>query len=186
MDKSKDIMNRPLATKKSQISLKMIMFWSTIALLTLAFLVFVVVKFVEANQEVHQMDDLTNLTADQIFDRQGIYYIYAYSKVGVTEGLAELDKAADLEETILTYLTFVKRNSDANKMYGMIVESYENASCLIEGDVNTSVLNKTTFSGLRIHKDDLPILMRIESGKVAAAFLTESDIREELQTAMNG
>jgi hypothetical protein len=180
-------MNRPLATKKSQTSLKMIMFWSTIALLTLAFMVFVVVKFVEANQEVHQMDDLTNLTADQIFDREGTYYIYAYSKVGVTEGLAELDKAEDLEETILTYLTYVRRNSDANKMFGMIVESYENASCLIDGDlVNTSVLNKTTFSGLKIHKEDLPILMRIESGKVAAAFLTESDIREELQTAMNG
>jgi len=180
-------MNRPLATKKSQTSLKMIMFWSTIALLTLAFMVFVVVKFVEANQEVHQMDDLTNLTADQIFDREGTYYIYAYSKVGVTEGLAELDKAEDLEETILTYLTYVRRNSDANKMFGMIVESYENASCLIDGDgVYTSVLNKTTFSGLRIHKEDLPILMRIESGKVAAAFLTESDIREELQTAMNG
>ncbi len=180
-------MNRPLATKKSQTSLKMIMFWSTIALLTLAFMVFVVVKFVEANQEVHQMDDLTNLTADQIFDREGTYYIYAYSKVGVTEGLAELDKAGDLEETILTYLTFVRRNSDANKMFGMIVESYENASCLIDGDgVYTSVLNKTTFSGLRIHKEDLPILMRIESGKVGAAFLTESDIREELQTAMNG
>jgi hypothetical protein len=176
-----------VVTKKYQPSFKVVIFWSLVGLLTLAFMVFVIVKFVESSNRVSAMDDLSNLSSQQIFEKPGSYYVYAYSRVGVTEGKLELDKAEDLEETLLTYMTFVKRNSSAKKIFGMNVDSYENNSCLIDGDsVYTSVINKTAFSGLRIHRGDVPILMRMEDGKVSAAFLTESEIREELQTAMNG
>lgn len=175
-----------VVSKKFQPSYKTIVFWSLVALLTLSFIVFVIVRFVESNNRVDAIDDLTNLSSQQIFEKTGTYYVYAYSRVGVTTEKLELEKAEDLEETILTYLTFAKRNSSANRMFGMNVDSYENNSCLIDGDlVYTSVINKTSFTGLRIHKDDLPILMKIEDGKVIGAYLTESDIREELQTAMN-
>ncbi|HNZ50446.1 MAG TPA: hypothetical protein PLW60_02945 [Bacilli bacterium] len=175
-----------VVTKKFQANYKTIVFWSLVALLTLAFIVFVVVKFVESSKRANSLDELTNLSSQQIFEKQGTYYVYAYSRVGVTVDKLELEKSDALEETIITYLTFAKRHASANRMYGMNVDSYENNSCLIDGaGVYTNVMNKTSFAGLRIHKGDVPILMKITDGKVAGAYLTESDIREELQTAMN-
>lgn len=172
-------------TKKNKPSYKVILFWSIISLLTLIFIAFVVVKFIDNQREVNKLDELNNLTGQQIFDKEGTYYVFVYSKVGVTESKLELDKLEDLEEAILNYLTYVKRNSDKNKMYGMIVDGYENYSCLVEGSsLDTSVVGKTNFADLRIHKADLPILLKIQNGKVISAFLTESDIRKEIQNAI--
>jgi hypothetical protein len=106
----------------------------------------------------------------------------------VTNDKYELEKAENLEEQILMYLSYVKRNSDANKMYGMIVDSsagnYGNHSCLVSGDETTSVNGKSTFSSLRIHENDIPILLKITNNAVESSFLTETAILNELKNAI--
>jgi len=181
-------MNRKVV-KKNNLSYKVVIFWTIFALLSISFVGLVVNKFFESRPET-SLESVRNLTENQIFEQEGTYYVYVYSIVGVTEDKYELDKAEDLEETILTYLTYVKRNPETNKMYGMIVDSgagtYGNYSSLIDGEgLTTDVVGKSSFSGLKIHKNDLPILLKFENGKVKSAYLTESDIRKELQFAMN-
>lgn len=180
-------MNRNLVQKKKP-SYKVVVFWSIIALLTLVFVGFVIFKFVETNSKV-TIDDITNLRQQQIFEQEGTYYVYVYSKLGVTEEKYELEKAKELEQLITNYLNYAKKNKNANKLFGMIVDSgsgtYGNNSVLIEGDsLNTSTVNVSTFSNLRIHKKDLPILLKIKDGKVTTQYLKETEIRNELQLAM--
>jgi len=133
---------------------------------------------------MENFDDLQNLRENQILEQEGSYYVYIYSKVGVTEEKAELEKAADLEELIITYMTYAKRNSQAKRIYGMIVDStagnYGNHSILFEGSEKTNVVNKTRFSDMSVNKNDVPILILIENGRVAKQYVTEKDIREEL------
>lgn len=174
-------------TVNNNANYKITIFWAIIGLLSLIFIGIVVFRFI-GSQTVNSMDDLTNLRDQQIFQQEGTYYVYVYSKVGVTEGKYELEKAKNLEETILTYLTYVKRTKDANRMYGMIVDSgsgsYGNNSCLIDENSTTSTTNVSSFSNLRISKGDIPILLKITDGKIVSQYLTESKIREELQKAM--
>ncbi|MCK9537078.1 MAG: hypothetical protein M0R05_05825 [Bacilli bacterium] len=175
-------MNKKLSSKK-QLSHKVMIFWSMIGLLTLIFIVTVIVMFVKARSS-RSIDDLINLHENEIFEQKESYYIYVYSKVGITDEKAELDKAADLEELIITYMTYAKRNSQAKRIYGMNVDSYRNRSVLITGSQLTEVLYKTKFINLRINTDDVPILMKIEGGKVVKDYLTEKAIREELDSQM--
>src|SRR5690606_21549407 len=107
-------MNRNLSTK-NKLSYKVLGFWSIIALLTLIFIGFVIVKFIET-RNIQTMDDLINLREQQIFEQKGTYYVYVYSKVGVTEDKNELEEAAELEETIINYLTYAKKNNEASKL----------------------------------------------------------------------
>lgn len=180
-------MNRKLSTKQ-QLSHKVIIFWSMIGLLTLVFIITILTIFFR-NSSPSSIDDLTNLREDHIFRQEGTYYVYVYSKIGITEEKAELDKASDLEELITNYMTYAKRNSQANRLYGMIVDStagnYGNHSCLFEGTAATTVLNKTQFDTLQINKADIPILLLIKDGRVTGAYLTEREIRQELELQMN-
>ncbi|HHW99828.1 MAG TPA: hypothetical protein GX740_00795 [Acholeplasmataceae bacterium] len=172
---------------KNKLSYKVIGFWSVIALLTLLFIGFVIAKFIET-RNIQTMEDMSNLREQQIFEQQGTYYVYVYSKFGIEGHEQILDKAAELEETIVNYLTYAKRNKEASKLYGMIVDSgsdnYGNYGALVFGTQSTNVRNVTSFSNFKVHVDDLPMLVKISNGRVTDQYLTESAIKEELQKAM--
>lgn len=181
-------MNRNLTTR-NKLSYKVLGFWSVIALLTLVFIGFVVVKYVE-NKNVQTMNDISNLKGEEVFQQEGTYYVYIYSKVGIVvndipRGDNELERAAELEETIVSYLTYAKRNKDATKLYGMIVDVYENSGSLVVGEQTTQTVNVTSYGGLKINTKDVPMLIKITGGRITNQFLKESDIREELQKASN-
>lgn len=180
-------MNRNLATRNKP-SYKVYGFWGIIALLTLVFIGFVIVKFVES-RNIQTMNDISNLSEQQIFEQQGTYYVYIYSKVGITDSKSELDRADELEETIISYLTYAKRNKEASKLYGMIVDSgsdtYGNYGSLVTGSQTTQVVNVTSFRNLKINREDVPMLIKISDGRITNQYLKETEIREELQKASN-
>ncbi len=178
-------MNRNIGTKAG-LSYKVIGFWAAIALLTLIFIGLVIFKFVET-RKIQTMNDIINLREDQIFEQGGTYYVYIYSKVGVTEGKEELERAQELEEAIITYLTYAKRNKESSKLYGMIVDSgsdtYGNYGALVRGSYITQTKNVTSFSDFKINETDIPMLIKVQGGKIVEQFLKETDIRKELQRA---
>jgi hypothetical protein len=180
-------MNRAIS-KKQKPSHRVVIFWSIIGLLTLIFIVLVIVQFFNTRESTLS-DNLINLKEEQVLNQEGTYYVYVYSRIGVTESKLELEKASDLETLLNKYITYVKKHSNANKIYGMVVDSgtgtYGNYSRLVDGDdARTDVEGVSEFEKLLIHVDDLPILMKIENKRVVKAFTTESAIREELDRAM--
>jgi hypothetical protein len=169
-------MNKKLSAKK-QISHKVVIFWSMISFVTLAFVVAIIIMFVNA-QSTRSINDIRNLYEEEVFQQEGSYYVYVYSKIGIT------DEQADLEELIVTYMTYAKRHSNARRIYGMNVDSFRNKSAVFWSG-STNVVGSARFSGLRINADDIPILMLIENGKVSKAYLTEKEIRDALDKDMN-
>jgi hypothetical protein len=69
----------------------------------------------------------------------------------------------------------------------MVVDSgaYGNSDRLVKGDTQTSVIGKSKFDDLLIHKNDVPLLMKVVNGTVQSAFYTQNDISAELQKAMD-
>ncbi|MFA7529482.1 MAG: hypothetical protein WCZ85_04525 [Bacilli bacterium] len=175
-------MNKKLSAKK-QISHKVVIFWSMISFVTLAFVVAIIIMFVNA-QSTRSINDIRNLYEEEVFQQEGSYYVYVYSKIGITDEQAELDKASDLEELIVTYMTYAKRHSNARRIYGMNVDSFRNNSAVFRSG-STNVVGSARFSSLKINADDIPILMLIENGKVSKAYLTEKEIRDALDKDMN-
>lgn len=169
-------MNKKLSAKK-QISHKVVIFWSMISFVTLAFVVAIIIMFVNA-QSTRSINDIRNLYEEEVFQQEGSYYVYVYSKIGIT------DEQADLEELIVTYMTYAKRHSNARRIYGMNVDSFRNKSAVFMSG-STNVVGSARFSSLRINADDIPILMLIENGKVSKAYLTEKEIRDALDKDMN-
>lgn len=178
-------MNRNLQTKNKP-SYKVYSFWVIIAMLTIVFIGIVVVKFVEA-RNIQSMNDISNLSGEQIFQQEGTYYVYIYSKVGVTDEKYELERAEELEEAIVKYLTYAKRNKEAAKLYGMIVDSGSgglgNYGRLVNG--NSNIINVSVFSDLKISRSEVPLLIKITNGRITANYKTNSNIQEELQKASN-
>lgn len=169
-------MNKKLSAKK-QISHKVVIFWSMISFVTLAFVVAIIIMFVNA-QSTRSINDIRNLYEEEVFQQEGSYYVYVYSKIGIT------DEQADLEELIVTYMTYAKRHSNARRIYGMNVDSFRNKSAVFMSG-STNVVGSARFSSLKINADDIPILMLIENGKVSKAYLTEKEIRDALDKDMN-
>jgi hypothetical protein len=181
-------MNKNIINKKKP-SYIVIIFWSIIALLSLTFIGLLVSKIIDSSK-VDSLDKMTNLQEEMVFNQEGTYYVYVYSKVGITENKVELERAEALEETILLYLTYTKRNSEKNKIYGMIVDDVSgnngNHGRLISSSTNDKkTVGVDSFNNLLIFEEDVPCLFRIKDGKIEAEFLTENDINKELQKVMN-
>jgi hypothetical protein len=177
-------MNRTIISKKKP-SYKVLMFWSIIGLLTLIFIGFVIFRFIDSRKV--SIEDYNLIGAD-ILEQEGTYYVYVYSRFGVANDKeAETSKKNELQELIEKYLKYTEKNSNASKIYGMVVDSgiYGNAERLIDGDSLTTTLEgKSQFRDLLIHVDDVPLLMKIQNGTVKRAFITQNDISKELQSAM--
>src|SRR5690554_6880081 len=136
-------MNRNLATRNKP-SYKVYGFWSIIVLLTLVFISFVIVKFVQSRSDL-DMDDLSNLSYREVLSVEAKpYYVFIYSKFGVTEDESDLERIEELRPTIENYLNRVKNDKELPKLYGMIVENNYgvNDAILISGVDPSNLLNK--------------------------------------------
>ncbi|NLD25775.1 MAG: hypothetical protein GX661_00260, partial [Acholeplasmataceae bacterium] len=83
---------------------------------------------------------------------------------------------------------YTENNSNANKIYGMVVDSriYGYAEIFTDNkDYATNVKQKSKFEDLLINLNDIPLLMKIQNGTVKDAFITQNDIRRELDNAMH-
>lgn len=177
-------MNRNIANK-NKVSSGSVIFWSVMGILVLIFIGFVILKFVNSKGE-KTLKDLVNIKEQQVFEQKGTYYVYVYSIQGVTDEKTELDVASELEETITNYLNFEKTNKDAPKLFGMLVDSskgsYENYRTLIKGNSKTDIVGISNFNDLKINVKNVPMLFKVENGKIVAQYLTVSDIEAILKT----
>lgn len=178
-------MNRNIAAKNKP-SYKVYGFWSIIVLLTLVFVAFVIVKFVSSRSDL-DLDDLSNLTGQQVLEREGTYYVFIYSKVGITEDKTELERTEELRKTIENYLNRADKNKELPKLYGMIVENGygDNDLTLFTGEEGTQLEGKTNFRDFRINKADVPMLIKVSNKRVSAQYLKEIDIKRVLEPEPN-
>lgn len=171
-------MNKKVVAKKS-VNYKNIIFWGVIGLITLAFIVTVVVRFI-GSRTVNNYDSIDHVIGEQIFDqKEETYIVYLYSTDSTYE---EAVKAMD--EVIFNYVTFQKRNSDdadVYKLYAADLTNPENAKAVVfESETNMLVADK--FSSLKVSDKSIPVIIVIKNGSVISYDITENDISDYLQT----
>lgn len=147
--------------KNDKLTLKSGIFWGAILLVTIAFFVVIVLKWVDSSKVVTSYDRMEELVGEEIFqqfDRTKVgtyeYYVFVY---GSNEEEDYATDVNDLEEHICEYLTYVNRNKDAIKLYGFDIDN-----ALNEGKVgSSSKLGENNYALWRVAKSDVPSLLKI-------------------------
>ena len=137
-------------SKKNSMNYKAITFWTIVGLLTLSFIIYVVVKFTERTLRPVENFDKVQVYGNDMYEiKEDKYFVYIY---GANNN--KNDKVNELEEHILNYLTFIKRNSKEEKainLYTFNVDAISNARYLSS---DPSTLNSATSSSeLNINKN---------------------------------
>lgn len=173
------------ANAKKYLRLKLISFWSLIGLFTTAFLVVMIVMFVELRSiESYQDIEKAKLTliGHELFNQpEDSYYVYIYTS---NEDNTKIDtlKAQELKPAIFNYFNFARqysRREETRKIYGFDV--YNNRSCV--GTVNT-FYGVSNYNNFKVNEANLPMLLYVEGGQGYTMKITANDIRIELQNAM--
>jgi hypothetical protein len=104
-------MNKKITTKKT-VNYKNIIFWGVIGLITLAFIIAVIVRFI-GSRTVNNYDSIDHLVGEEIFEQtEETYIVYLYSSDSQYE-----EAVGAMDEIIFNYVTFQKRNSDDADVY---------------------------------------------------------------------
>lgn len=184
--------------KKNELTVKSGIFWGAILLITLAFLVIVVVKWVDSSKIVTSYNRMEELIGEEIFQQydrtvtgEYEYYVFVY---GTNDEEDYANDVNDLEEHICDYLTYVNRNDDAIKLYGFDIDNALNESKVS----SSSNLGENNFALWKVSKSDVPALLKItvnvsqnnsgtNSAKVEIDYvLTDSQsIKTELDNIVN-
>lgn len=166
---------------------KVIIFWSSILLVTIVFAVLFVIRFSET-RIFDSYEDINkaklNLVIDISSEKGGDdYYVYIYSaRQGANGVLADtaktdIDKANEIFPTVLNYFNYVRRNewqtsASINKIYGYNVKNNDHDSNLSK-------------SGLEISQLPALVLISGSNGDVVETFTTANEIQKELSSNMN-
>lgn len=149
------------SNKNNKLTLKSGIFWGTILLVTLAFFVVVVFKWVDSSKVVTSYDRMETLVGEEIFQqfdktKTGTYeyYVFVYGSSKDEEYTTDVNQ---LEEHVCNYLTFVNRNSDAVKLYGFDIDDAQNE----EKVSSSSNLSNTNYQLWKVSKNDVPCLLKI-------------------------
>lgn len=179
-------MNKKTNNKKS-LRLKLIGFWSIMGVATVAFIIVVVLMFIELRPiETYEDIERAKLTliGDQMFTRtEDSYYVYIYT---TNESNTKIDtlKAEELKPIIFNYFNFVQqysRRDSIKKIYGLDVNYIMNRTCVSTVNSPSSV---TSFANFTVNEAQLPMLLYMEAGAIYTQKITVNDIQNELQNAM--
>lgn len=155
---------------------KVIVFWSIIGVITITFVLSIVLMFINS-REIKNYRDMDNLVRDSMFTQnETVYFVYVY---GSTDN--DTEKADYVNPTIFNYLNFVKHNSRKDgviKMYGLDIDYFENRSALSNAH---SAFGISTFADFKVNRNELPILIVVDSGRVVDRRVKEQEIEETLQ-----
>lgn len=184
--------------KKNKLSPKSLVFWGSILLVTIAFFVVIVIKWVDSSKVVTSYDRMEQLISEEIFqqyDRTVVgkyeYYVFVY---GSSEEENYASDVNDLEEHICDYLTYVNRNDDAIKLYGFDIDNAANEHKI----GSSSRLTEDNFAKWCVSRSDVPSLIKVtvnvtqnSSGTNSAdvvidyAFTNVQSIKTELDNIVN-
>ncbi|MDD3170908.1 MAG: hypothetical protein PHO86_01155 [Bacilli bacterium] len=168
--------------KTNSTSYKTIIFWGVIAILTLAFVVTIVIRFI-GSRTINSYDSIDHVVGDEIFEKkEETYLVYLYSSDD------EYSEAVDaMEEIIFNYVTFQGRNdsdADVYKMYAADLSNPENAKSVVY-ESTTNVLSVDDFDSLKVSDKSIPVLLVIKDGSVISYDITDNDISDYLQTIID-
>ena len=171
-------MNKKITTKTT-VNYKNIIFWGVIGLITLAFIIAVIVRFI-GSRTVNNYDSIDHLVGEEIFEQtEETYIVYLYSSDSQYE-----EAVGAMDEIIFNYVTFQKRNSDdadVYKLYAVDLADPENAKAVVF-ESETNMLVGSQFSTLKVSDKSIPVLIVIKKGSVISYDITENDISDYLQT----
>ena len=165
---------------KKQIRLKVVFFWGAIGLISVIFLVLFGIMIFSITT-FDDMDDVRKAKleiSEIIIDNDDQpYYVYIYSG----ESKKNLEKRQEVEPSVLSYFTFVRKNKgDENvlKIYAFNTDNYT-------GTVDMRTVNSyfETMSD-EMSMSDVPFLIKVEGGTILGVYKTINSLQKELQSAM--
>lgn len=172
-------MNRQYSKKQLNNKPKVVVFWSMIGVITITFILSIVLMMVNS-REISSYQEMDNVVRDGLFTQEEVmYFVYVYgSNTNATE------KADYVNPTIFNYLNFVKLNSRKDgvmKMYGLDIDYFENRSALSDAHSSFGI---STFAEFKVNKNELPIVLVVDSGRIVDRRVKEQEIEETLQDAI--
>lgn len=177
-------MNKKYGQPK-QNNYKSILFWGIIGLITLAFIIAVIVKFVQS-RTVDSYDSLSQLEGEELFEAsEGKYIVFVYN--------SEKEEAAtnnEFDQTVFNYITFAKRNSSNENVlaiFGFDVTKPENNKVVISdnGGKIEKVINVEEIKDLLIKEGNVPALLVIKDNKITDYKDSDNAISDYLQTIID-
>ena len=172
--------NAPQTNSKS---FKSYLFWGIIIAVTVFFIVFIIVRFVNA-RSVNSYDSLIQLEGNQILEveeQTETYLVFVYSSKQEKE--AEDD---EFDELMYKYITFAKKNKDVKavyNIYGFDIDKPENKKVIITdtGEKKIKINGVESFDDLLIYSKDVPILLVISGNVVDDYKDSDNSISDYLQ-----
>lgn len=172
-------MNRQYNKKQLNNKPKVIVFWSMIGVITITFILSIVLMMVNS-REISSYQEMDNVVRDGLFTQEEVmYFVYVY---GSSNNATE--KADYVNPTIFNYLNFVKLNSRKDgvmKMYGLDIDYFENRSALSDAHSSFGI---STFTEFKVNRNELPIVLVVDSGRIVDRRVKEQEIEETLQDAI--
>lgn len=185
-------MNRKINNKKQKVSTKVIMFWSAIILVTVAFFIVMAVKWYSASKVATEIDDITHLSGSEVF-KQGAegdtYFVFFYSSDPESKGYSTYKGLVDNMCEYVNFINNYEGNEKTFKLYAYNVNTPAN-----EGVVgSTSLLYTPNYSLFKVSDSDLPVIIKYEVVKsdndlvreYKAHYIGESAIEELLNQTMD-
>ena len=168
---------------------KIITFWSIIGLFTVAFIVILIVLFIESKpfEEYEDINEAElSLVGEELFNNKqaGDYYVYIYTSDIDNNKIATL-KAEELKPIIFNYFNFVRlhsRKKNVIKIFGFDVDNYNNKT--VVGKTNSNI-EVSGFENFQVKESEMPMLLRVTNGEIQTRSITSYDIQKSLQTAMD-
>jgi hypothetical protein len=167
-------------SNKENLSYKSVIFWSIILVLTISFIATMIVRFSERTSRPVQNFDDVQVFQNAMFEKtETEYLVYIYGT-----GTNENDSVLELEEHILNYLTFIKRNSKDSKaisLYAFNIDAQANQRVFVRGGDST-LSSASNFSTMTLNEGDVPSLVVIRGGRVNRVIRGENQIKDHLIT----
>jgi hypothetical protein len=167
---------------------KLITFWSLISLFTIAFIVIIIVMFIELRPFEDYSDikeSELELVGKELFEnKETEYFVYIYNS-NKENNIIDTEKAEELKPIVFNYFNFVRQHSrreNVIKIFGFDVKNSVNK--VVVGKTNSSI-EQAGFENFKVNEAELPMLVLISDGKINSRNIYMSEIQDTLQDAMD-
>ncbi|MFA6843049.1 MAG: hypothetical protein WCR33_01485 [Bacilli bacterium] len=166
--------------KKKSLTLKVVIFWSAIIVLTAGFIVTLCLQ-ISTGKSIDSISDIENTDLEiygDVLSEEDNYFVYIYSS---DDNTVDLTKKQEVEPAVFSYFTYVKqnkRNSDITPIYAYSTEHFAPTPAY------ATVSNYLASLDSNLNVNKTPILIEVEDYAVSSVYTTINQIQNALQTEM--